>query len=522
MFHVGSVTLKDVQDVIGISDFWCKIFKPSSGYAHNKWDRLQIWMKKQHGDTEAAKIERLLRKMHFARGLRLLEKFNNAIILLNLIPKMKDFVDLSFNSKPIVSQQARKQFQPLIESKMMKIELIEVATCSEIYLGPFIDVLQNKSMHAAQKYISKMLDVLNLGLSFRYFRIARVYGHMHSFLSLVGARHFILDLGLQKEVYTLPNKHNPLTDTCILKLIFIYILNEYCLPNSESREESAIYRDVCETLWIFVCQSRTATSNEKWNEKNVYDHIFELTCDDFLILFHQIKLQVQSTNHYVRHNCEWQKYIDPEIAQKNVPTSTDHIESGHGIASNLLKSKPNINQNTVENIEMAKMNHTLEVIDVFERNKREVFDAIINEVMSISYRDTLVEQKTNSDTVQSIKTEYCLKKFQPIKRRRPYQNEDVSKMKSIMEEPEYCVCVCLYRKEKYSDRYMIECDDCAKWFHPNCIGRSADEIYEKYDPAFNEENENRKFQCPMCIERHKEIASEPPPPKRRRKNIEST
>lgn len=54
--------------------------------------------------------------------------------------------------------------------------------------------------------------------------------------------------------------------------------------------------------------------------------------------------------------------------------------------------------------------------------------------------------------------------------------------------PVYCICELPYNP----DTYMIMCEKCEEWYHPRCIGLTAEQV-EIYN--------NTPFSCPACVKR---------------------
>lgn len=87
--------LSKLSDVIALSSFVARKFKPTSLYVHQKSTTFTVHIKKTYGDRHLSFVQWLLSNLSYCRGQRQLNLISNANFILHLRPYLSGLFALS-------------------------------------------------------------------------------------------------------------------------------------------------------------------------------------------------------------------------------------------------------------------------------------------------------------------------------------------------------------------------------------------------------------------------------------------
>ena len=206
-----------------------------------------------------------------------------------------------------------------------------------------------------------------------------------------------------------------------------------------------------------------------------YDHTF--------IIIKQLQISTNGLINDIQTRLERQSnYVNISSVSSSIPSTNDKCESVHGINKALIKSKPNLNDVSCENITIAQSNQTISFLLILKQNNINEFNKILKIWIKMgSYCSKENNIIIHANQLDHEKQQYLLKKLNQMKEKlKRSQNYRLSKLQNVCQ---YCK-----NKDKDNDGIII-CDNCQNFYHTSCLQFEDIENY----------NEN-KWICLSCKE----------------------
>ena len=121
--HVEGNGLDGIQHPASISTWVARLFKVTSAWPHTKAKYFAHYVRQHHADQEDD-ITFWMHRLLYTKGMRSMNIVQNLIYLLMLRHQLLGIADYKWDTQPIVSAKARKQFKALT-SKLVTSECIQ-------------------------------------------------------------------------------------------------------------------------------------------------------------------------------------------------------------------------------------------------------------------------------------------------------------------------------------------------------------------------------------------------------------
>ena len=157
-----------------------------------------------------------------------------------------------------------------------------------------------------------------------------------------------------------------------------------------------------------------------------YDHTF--------IIIKQLQVSTNGLINDIQTRLERQSnYEHISSVSSSVPSTNDKCESGHGISKTLIKSKPNLNDVSCENITIAQSNQIISFLLKLKQNNINEFNKILKIWIKMgSYCSKENNIIIHINQLNHEKQQYLLKKLNEMKEKlKRSQNYRLSKLQNV-------------------------------------------------------------------------------------------